>query len=107
MGICYDSACQLLDKIRTAMGQRDENYQLYGIIKMHDDYVGGCCQNGKRGNGAIKPKIVVALAKTKNGAALFARMKVVGNIQGQTLQQVIDQYFAEGHGLNVRAIEAS
>ena len=92
--ICYDTAWHLLDKIRIAMGQRDENYQLSGIIEMDDGYVGGPSHNGKRGRGTDKPKIVVALSKTENGAALYARMKVVENIQGQTLQEIADSYFA-------------
>ena len=78
------------------MGQRDENYQLSGIIEMDDGYVGGCCHNGTRGCGTNKPKIVVALSKSENGAALLARMKVVENVQGQTLQQIVDQCFDEG-----------
>lgn len=96
LGICYDSAWHVLDKIRTAMGQRDDNYQLSGIIEMDDGYVGGCCHDGKRGRGTTKPKIVVALSKTENGAALFARMKVVENVKGQTLQQIVDKYFEAG-----------
>lgn len=94
LGICYDSAWHLLDKIRTAMGQRDENYQLSGIVELDDGYIGGNSHNGKRGRGTDKPKIVVALSKSANGAALYARMKVVDNIQGKTLQQIVDQYFA-------------
>ena len=33
LGICYDSAWHLLDRIRTAMGQRDEKYLLSGIVE--------------------------------------------------------------------------
>ena len=78
------------------MGKRDDNYQLSGMIEMDDGYVGGCCHEGKRGRGTATPKIVVALSKTENGAALFARMKVVENVKGQTLQQIVDKYFAAG-----------
>lgn len=77
--ICYDSAWHLLDRIRKAMGQRNENYQPSGIIEMDDGYVGGNSHNGKRGRGADKPKIVVALSKSANDTALYARMKVVDN----------------------------
>ena len=50
LGICYDSAWHLLDRIRTAMGQRDEKYLLSGIVELDDGYVlpflvrggGGC-----------------------------------------------------------------
>lgn len=78
------------------MGQRDKYYQFCGIIEMDDGYVGGCCHDGKRGRGTTKPKIVVALSKTENGVALFVRMKLIENDKEQTLQQIVNQYFAEG-----------
>ena len=86
LGICYDSAWHLLDRIRTAMGQRDEKYLLSGIVELDDGYVGGPSHNGKRGRGTDKAKIVVAVSKTANSAPLFARMKVVDNVQGKALQ---------------------
>lgn len=94
LGICYDSAWHLLDRIRTAMGQRDEKYLLSGIVELDDGYVGGPSHNGKRGRGTDKAKIVVAVSKAENGVPLFARMKAVENVQGKTLQEIIDQYFA-------------
>ena len=75
------------------MGQRDEKYLLSGIVELDDGYVGGPSHNGKRGRGTDKAKIVVAVSKTANSAPLFARMKVVDNVQGKTLQEIIDQYF--------------
>ena len=88
LGICYDSAWHLLDRIRTAMGQRDEKYLLSGIVELDDGYVGGPSHNGKRGRGTDKAKIVVAVSKTANSAPLFARMKAVDNVQGKTLQEL-------------------
>lgn len=76
------------------MGQRDEQYLLSGIVELDDGYVGGPSHNGKRGRGTDKAKIVVAVSKAENGAPLFARMKVVENVQGKTLQEIIDQYVA-------------
>lgn len=60
LGICYDSAWHLLDRISTAMGKRDEKYLLSGIVELDDGYVGGASHNGKRGRGTNKAKIVVA-----------------------------------------------
>lgn len=93
MGICYESAWHLLDRIRSAMGQRDAQYLLSGIVEMDDGYVGGPSHNGKRGRGTDKAKIVIAVSKTDSGIPLFARMKVVDNVQNATLQEIIDQYF--------------
>ena len=78
------------------MAQRDEKYALSGIVEMDDGYVGGATHNGKRGRGTDKAKIVVALSKTENGAALFTRMHVVEAVAGGTLQQVVDETVAPG-----------
>ena len=37
-----------------AMGQRDAQYLLNGIVEMDDGYVGGPCHGGKRGRGTEK-----------------------------------------------------
>ena len=78
------------------MWKRDEEYEFSGIVEMDDGYVGGATRNGKRGRGTDKAKIVVALSKTKNGAALFTRMHVVEDVAGGTLQQVVDETVAPG-----------
>jgi hypothetical protein len=60
------------------------------------------CATDKRGISAVqrrgtdKAKIVVALSKTENGAALFTRMQVVEDVTGGTLQQVVDETVAPG-----------
>ena len=60
------------------------------------------CATDKRGISAVqrrgtdKAKIVVALSKTENGAALFMRMQVVEDVTGGTLQQVVDETVVPG-----------
>lgn len=92
LGISYDTTWHLLDRIRKAMGQRDEHYKLSGSIEMDDYFVGGPSHNGKRGRGTDKVKAVAAISKTEAGIPLFIRMKVVEDIKGKTLQQIVDQY---------------
>ena len=96
LNICYESAWYFLRRIRRAMAQRDEKYALSGIVEMDDGYIGGATHNGKRGRGTDKAKIVVALSKTENGAALFTRMQVVEDVTGGTLQQAADETVAPG-----------
>lgn len=93
LGICYESAWYLLDRIRAAMGQRDAQYLLNGIVEMDDGYVGGPCHGGKRGRGTEKAQVVAALSKTEQGIPLFLRLKVVPNVQNQTLQEIIAANF--------------
>lgn len=95
LGISYDTAWHLLDRIRKAMGQRDEHYQLSGIVEMDDCFVGGPSRNGKRGRGTDKRKVVAAISKTESGVPLFIRMKVVEDFKGKTLQQIVDLYFTK------------
>ena len=96
LGICYESAWYLLHRIRSAMWKRDGKYELSGIVEVDAGYVGGATRNGKRALGTDKAKIVVALSKTENGAALFTRMQVMEDVTGGTLQQVVDETIAPG-----------
>ena len=75
------------------MGQRDAQYLLNGIVEMDDGYVGGPCHGGKRGRGTEKAQVVAALSKTEQGIPLFLRLKVVPNIQNQTLQEIVAANF--------------
>ena len=71
-------------------------YELSGNVEVDDGYIGGATRNGKRGRGTDEAKIVVALSKTENGAALFTRMQVIEDVIGGTLQQVVDETVAPG-----------
>ena len=96
LDVCYETAWYLLARIRTAMGQRDANYVLSGLVEMDDCYLGGPCSRSKRGRGTDKAKVVVALSKTGQGVPLFAHMQVVGDLQTKTLQEFVDQHLANG-----------
>jgi hypothetical protein len=39
----------MLHKIRKAMGERDANYRLAGLVEVDDSYFGGPKNGGKRG----------------------------------------------------------
>ena len=73
LNICYESIWYLLRRIRFAMRQKDEKYELFGIVEMDDGYVGGAMRNGKRSRGTDKTKIVVGAVKNgKWGRAVYA-----------------------------------
>ena len=96
LGISYDSDWHLSERIRKAMEQRDRHYQRSGIMEMDDYFVGGPSHNGKRGRGTDKIKAVTAaISRTEDGIPLFVRMKVVDGFKGKTLQQIVEQCFAE------------
>ncbi len=94
--ICYESAWHLLGRICTAMGQRDANHALSGLVEMDDYYLGGPCSGGKRGRGTDRAKVVVALPKTDQGLPLFAHMQLVEDLKTETLQRFVNHHLAEG-----------
>lgn len=96
LDVCYETAWYLLARIRTAMGQRDANYVLSGLVEMDDCYLGGPCSGGKRGRGTDKAKVVVALSKTEQGVPLFTHMQVVEDLETKTLQEFVNQHLAGG-----------
>ena len=96
LGIGYETAWYLLARIRKAMGQRNEEYQLSGIVEMDDAYIGGPSHNGKRGRGTDKTKIVVSLSKSPDGVPFFVRMKVVEDLKHDTIQGVADEVVKNG-----------
>lgn len=96
LDVCYETAWYLLDRIRTAMGQRDSNYVLSGLVEMDDCYLGGPCCGGKRGRGTDKTKVVAALSKANQDMPLFAHMQVVDDLKTKTLQEFVNQHLAVG-----------
>jgi len=64
LGIGYESAWYMLKRIRFAMGQRDANYLLSGLLEMDEGYFGAKHSGRKRSRGTNQKKVVVALSKT-------------------------------------------
>ena len=62
----YNTAWFLLQRIRHAMTQRDDNYMLTGLVEMDDTYFGKPEKGSKRGRGTTKIKVLVALSKDEN-----------------------------------------
>ena len=89
--ISYASAWYLLKRIRQAMSNRDQQYLLSGIVELDDTYWGAAAKGGKRGRGTAKLKIAVAVSKSSSGKPLFARMKVIPDLKGDTIASFAKQ----------------
>lgn len=81
----YATAWFLLHRIRDAMGQRDTEYLLSGLVEMDDAYFGGPNNGGKRGRGTKKAKGMIALSKDAEGKPQFLKMQLVPNLRGNTI----------------------
>jgi len=68
----YESARLMLRKLRTAMGDRDQNDRLRGLVEVDDAYIGGQ-RAGKRGRGAEgKTPVLLAVERRDQGSAFLA-----------------------------------
>ena len=94
--IGYESAWNLLKRIRKAMGQRDANYLLSGLMEMDEGFFGGR-KPGKRGRGTAQKKVIVALSKTsKKEIPMYLRLQEVPDLKRKTLQEFINAHVQEG-----------
>ena len=64
--VCYETAWNMLRRIRKAMQLRDADYMLSGIVEFDDSYFGAKIK-GKEGRGAGNQGVFVAVSKDKEG----------------------------------------
>lgn len=83
----YNTAWFLLHRIRHAMSERDQIYQLFGTIELDDTFFGGKKKGGKRGRGSKKTKVVVAVSKNEEGKPRHVKMSVVQNLKSKTIEK--------------------
>lgn len=60
--IAYSSAWYLVHRLRKAMGQRDQDYVLSGIVELDDAYFSAPKSTGKRGRGTEKTSALAAVS---------------------------------------------
>lgn len=96
LGMTYKSAWYLLKRIRAAMGQRDEQHQLEGVIEFDDAYFGGPVRGKRRGRGTEKTKVFVALSLDSHGHPLHLKMRVTPNIKQASVRKFAQSAFADG-----------
>lgn len=96
IGTTYKTAWFMLKRIRSAMGQRDQNHQLCGIIEFDDTYFGGASIGKKRGRGTEKTSVFVALSLDKRENPLYLKMRVVSDLKKETVEEFALSSFAAG-----------
>ena len=95
IGVPYKTAWFLLHRLRSAMGQRDSQYVLTGIVDMDDTYFSGGPKSGKRGRGSGKNKVIAAISKDEKGRPKYLKMKVIPNLKGKTIGKFAAEAIAE------------
>jgi len=106
LGISYWKAWTMLQKIRRAMGDRDSNYQLAGIIEIDDSFFGGPKEDGdKRGRGTSKTAVIVE-ASTDEDHVTYAKMTVVDNVNAVTIKSLVKVNIQENQTIKTDGFRA-
>lgn len=84
--VTYKTAWLMLHKIRKAMGDRDNNYTLGGLIELDDAFFGAPTEGKKRGRGTEKTTVLVGLSLNSKGHPKYLKMEVIENVKGSTLK---------------------
>ena len=93
--VCYETAWNMLRRIRGAMEMRDEHYVLGGIVELDDSYFGGKIK-GKEGRGAGNQPVFVAVSKNDKGHPVYLRMQVTKNVQSDSVEDFTRERIAYG-----------
>jgi transposase-like protein len=82
IGVSYNTAWGMKQKVMQVMKERDGSKPLSGIIQLDDVYWGGERRGGKRGRGSEnKTPFVAAVALNSNGHPISMNMNVVKGFQ--------------------------
>ncbi len=95
IAVCYETAWNLLRRIRTAMERRDEHYVLGQIVEFDDACFGGKIK-GVRGRGAGNQGVFIAVAKNEKGEPTYLKMKVTDNVRIPSVTGFAERNIASG-----------
>jgi transposase-like protein len=90
----YKTAWLMLHKIRHAMGKRDEDYLLSGIVQLDETFFGG--PNGKQGRGTYKSPAFVGVSTeiTQDGEIIpmFGKIQITSKTNNETARQFMADF---------------
>ena len=104
--VTYKTAWYLLHRIREAMGNRDEQNVLSGLVEFDDSYFGRSKPGGKRGRGSLKAKVLAAMSKNEDGRPEYLKLRVVPNLKGKTIAIFAAEAIAEGTTIETDALRS-
>jgi transposase-like protein len=97
IGVSYNTAWSMKQKIMQVMKERDDSKPIGGIIQLDDVYWGGERSGGKRGRGSEnKTPFVAAVALDDNGHPISMNMNVVKGFQSAEITRWAKQHLEPG-----------
>lgn len=97
--VCYETAWNMLRRIRAAMEMREERYVLQGIVEFDDSYFGAGKKGnipGKGGRARGNQAVFVAVSKNGKGNPVYLRMQLTPNVQSASIEDFARSRIAYG-----------
>jgi transposase-like protein len=94
LGISYKTAWAILQRFRVAM-VRSEREKLSGMVEVDETLVGGVREGGKRGRGASKSVVLIAIELKEPKGYGRIRMRHVPDASGMSLKTFISDVVAD------------
>lgn len=89
LGVSYQTAWAMLQRVRHAMAKRNAQYKLGGYVEMDEMFIGAPTEGRKRGRGTEKTPVLVAVSfvRGKEGEEYmdFAKLQAVEEIDAGTV----------------------
>ncbi len=89
LGMHYTTVWNMMHKVRFAMGQRQENQMLSGLVEIDDAFFGGKSK-GKSGRALGNKKQVCVITERLNSKAGDAALVVLIDQDGDTFQSAVE-----------------
>ena len=97
IGVSYNTAWSMKQKIMQVMKERDDSKPISGIIQLDDVYWGGERRGGKRGRGSEnKIPFVAAVALNDNSHPISMNMNVVKGFKSAEISRWAKQHLEPG-----------
>jgi transposase-like protein len=93
--VCYETAWNVLRRIRAAMETRDAHYKVGQIVEFDDAYFGAKIK-GVRGRGAGNQGVFIAVSKDEDGRPTYLKMQVTDNVQIPSVAKFATECIASG-----------
>ena len=90
LNVSYPTAWLMLQKIRTAMMIRENQYILSGLVLADEIFIGGKTP-GTAGRGTKKSRVLISMSITPTGIPLFVKANYIENSKSKTMDEALQQ----------------
>ena len=86
LGVRYDTAWVMKQKLMAAMGERNKGYKLKGSVQIDDAYIGGE-RKGPSGRGAEGKTPFLAAVETRDGKPAYIKLRLVSGFTKEAVER--------------------